>query len=88
MSTSAAVPNVFEAGLPAFTYGLDATPHDILDDLRRAQSEAPIAIGPLGPEILSYELAPRCCATTDSVCLRALRSRRRASPQVRCTTSS
>ncbi|WP_059016997.1 cytochrome P450 [Mycobacterium sp. M26] len=57
MSTSAAVPNVFEAGLPAFTYGLDATPHDVLDDLRRAQSQSPIAIGPLGPEILSYELA-------------------------------
>lgn len=57
MSTSSATPNVFEAGLPAFTYGLDATPHDVLDDLRRTQSQSPIAIGPLGPEILSYELA-------------------------------
>lgn len=50
------VPNVFEAGLPTLTYGLTATPHDILDDVRQAQSRAPIAIGPLGPEILSYEL--------------------------------
>src|SRR5438128_912991 len=44
-------------GLTAFTYSLTATPHDILDDVRRAQSCAPIAVGPLGPEILSYELA-------------------------------
>ncbi len=29
----------------------------MIDDLRLAQSQAPIAIGPLGPEILSYELA-------------------------------
>ncbi len=50
-------PNVFDAGLPTFTYSFNATPHDILDDLRTAQSRAPIAIGPLGPEILSYELA-------------------------------
>ncbi|MFI5507840.1 cytochrome P450 [Mycobacterium sp. NPDC051804] len=50
-------PNVFDAGLPTFTYGLDATPHDVLEDVRAAQSRAPIAIGPLGPEILSYELA-------------------------------
>ncbi|MGE2737723.1 cytochrome P450 [Mycolicibacterium vaccae] len=50
-------PNVFEAGLPKFSYGLDATPHDIFEEVRAAQSQAPIAIGPLGPEILSYELA-------------------------------
>lgn len=50
-------PNVFEAGLPTFDYSLTATPHDIFDDVRMAQSCAPIAIGPLGPEILSYDLA-------------------------------
>lgn len=57
MNAHSAAPNVFEAGLPAFTYGLSAGPHDIVEDLRLAQSRAPIAIGPLGPEILSYELA-------------------------------
>lgn len=57
MTISSAAPNVFEAGLPAFSYGLDATPHDVIDDLRLAQSQSPIAIGPMGPEILSYELA-------------------------------
>jgi len=51
------VPSVFEAGLPTFEYGLTATPHDILEDVRQAQSRAPIAIGPLGPEILSYDMA-------------------------------
>ncbi|OBA57578.1 cytochrome [Mycobacterium sp. 1100029.7] len=57
MNAHTAVPNVFEAGLPTFDYSLTATPHDVLEDVRLAQSRAPIAIGPLGPEILSYELA-------------------------------
>ncbi|ORB83767.1 cytochrome [Mycobacterium kansasii] len=54
---NSAAPSVFEAGLPTFAYDLTATPHDVLEDLRLAQSRAPLAIGPLGPEILSYELA-------------------------------
>ncbi|BBZ77553.1 cytochrome P450 hydroxylase [Mycolicibacterium anyangense] len=57
MTITSAARNIFDAGLPTFSYGLDATPHDVIDDLRLAQSQAPIAIGPLGPEILSYELA-------------------------------
>lgn len=57
MPATTTAPSVFDAGLPTFDYGLTATPHDILEDVRGAQSRAPIAIGPLGPEILSYELA-------------------------------
>jgi cytochrome P450 len=57
MNVNSVAPNVFEAGLPAFSYDVAATPNDILDDVRTAQASAPIAIGPLGPEILSYELA-------------------------------
>ncbi|MEZ0352075.1 cytochrome P450 [Mycobacterium sp. pR1184] len=57
MNVNSPAANVFEAGLPTLTYGLDATPHDILDDVRVAQSRASIAIGPLGPEILTYEMA-------------------------------
>jgi hypothetical protein len=53
MTMHTPAPSVFEAGLPSFTYSLTATPHDIIDDVRTAQSCAPIAIGPLGPEILS-----------------------------------
>ncbi|GAY18452.1 cytochrome P450 [Mycobacterium sp. shizuoka-1] len=55
--TASAAPNVFDSGLPTINYGLDATPSDIFADLRSAQSRSAIAIGPLGPEILSYELA-------------------------------
>jgi cytochrome P450 len=57
MTTNSAAPNVFDAGLPTFSYGLTATPQDVFDDVLQAQSRSPIAIGPLGPEILSYELA-------------------------------
>jgi cytochrome P450 len=57
MNVNSAAPSVFEAGLPTFSYDLTATPHDILEDVRAAQSCAPIAIGPLGPEILTYDLA-------------------------------
>ncbi len=57
MNANSTVPSVFDAGLPTFSYDLNATPNDIFADLRSAQSQAPIAIGPLGPEILSYDLA-------------------------------
>lgn len=57
MTVTSTAPSVFDADLPTFSYDLDATPHDILEDVRDAQARAPIAIGPFGPEILSYELA-------------------------------
>jgi cytochrome P450 len=57
MTENSTAPNVFDAGLPTFNYSLTAAPQDILEDVREAQSRAPIAIGPIGPEILSYELA-------------------------------
>ncbi len=57
MSVGTALPNVFEAGLPALDYALDASPLDLQARLRDAQQDAPIAIGPVGPEVLSYELA-------------------------------
>lgn len=57
MPVDAALPNVFEAGLPTVDYDLTATPAEALGIFRAAQSQAPIAIGPVGPEILSYNLA-------------------------------
>jgi cytochrome P450 len=57
MALTGTAPNVFDAGLPTLSYGLTATPQDILEDIRAAQARSPIAIGPLGPEILSYELS-------------------------------
>lgn len=57
MNANSTAPSVFDAGLPTLSYGFTATPSDILEDVRLAQSRAPIAIGPLGPEILSYEMS-------------------------------
>ncbi|MCV7423780.1 cytochrome P450 [Mycobacterium yunnanensis] len=57
MTTAGTAPNVLEADLPTLSYDLTAAPHDILEDVRSAQSCAPIALGPLGPEILSYDLS-------------------------------
>src|ERR1700755_233088 len=57
MNANSTAPSVFDGGLPTFGYDLSATPHDVVEDVRNAQSSSPIAIGPLGPEILSYEMA-------------------------------
>jgi cytochrome P450 len=49
-------PSVFDAGLPTFAYDHLTDPdeaHRVIADARR---QAPIAIGPHGPEVLSYEL--------------------------------
>ncbi|MEB3980350.1 cytochrome P450 [Mycobacterium sp. 663a-19] len=49
-------PSVYDAGLPTFAYDHLTDPdeaHAIIDD---ARTRAPIAIGPHGPEMLSYEL--------------------------------
>ncbi|MFI5509051.1 cytochrome P450 [Mycobacterium sp. NPDC051804] len=49
--------NVFDAGLPSLTYDVDDTPAVVYPRIRQAQEQAPIAIGPFGPEIISHELA-------------------------------
>ena len=56
MTVDVLCPNVFEAGLPTLTYEADETPADVYPRIRAAQAQAPIAIGPFGPEILSHEL--------------------------------
>ncbi|MGO4446647.1 cytochrome P450 [Mycobacterium sp. 2YAF39] len=55
--TVVAKPSVFEAGLPTLTYDVTDTPQEIYPQFRNAQIEAPIALGPIGPEVLSYEMA-------------------------------
>ncbi|MEZ0340446.1 cytochrome P450 [Mycobacterium sp. pV006] len=57
MTVQTGVRNVFDAGLPTLDYDLTATPADVRADLYAAQQQAPVAIGPAGPEVLSYELA-------------------------------
>ncbi len=56
MTVDVLCPNVFEAGLPTLAYEADETPADVYPRIREAQAQAPIAIGPFGPEILSHEL--------------------------------
>lgn len=51
------MPSVFDAGLPTLDYGLTDTPQQIYPQFREAQQVAPIALGPIGPEVLSYEMA-------------------------------
>ncbi len=57
MTVDLKCPNVFEAGLPTLAYDVEETPADVFPRIRAAQAQAPIAIGPFGPEILSHDLA-------------------------------
>ncbi|OBA75190.1 cytochrome [Mycobacterium sp. 1554424.7] len=56
MTVGAAPPSVFDADLPTLEYGAEETPADVYPRLRAAQRQAPVAIGPHGPEVLSYHL--------------------------------
>ncbi|OBA57259.1 cytochrome [Mycobacterium sp. 1100029.7] len=50
-------PSVFDAGLPTIEYDVaTATPAQVYPQLQAAQLLSPIALGPYGPEVLSYEL--------------------------------
>ena len=49
-------PSVFEAELPTIDYEHAQSPDEAHDSIRRAREQAPIAIGPHGPEVLTYEL--------------------------------
>lgn len=57
MTVDTTLPSVFDAGLPTLSYDLTATPAEVCSQFQDAQRRAPIAIGPLGPEVLSYEFA-------------------------------
>ena len=57
MTANTTMPSVFDAGLPTLSYDITDTPQQIYPQFRAAQDVAPIALGPLGPEVLSYELA-------------------------------
>ena len=49
-------PNVFEAGLPTINYEHAEHPDEAHAIVSQARAKAPIAIGPYGPELLTYEL--------------------------------
>jgi cytochrome P450 len=56
VTTSTATPSVFDAGLPTLDYDLTTTPAQVYPQLLAALQQAAIALGPFGPEVLSYEL--------------------------------
>jgi cytochrome P450 len=49
-------PSVFDAGLPTFAYDHLTSPDEAHRIIADARNQAPIAIGPHGPEVLSYQL--------------------------------
>jgi cytochrome P450 len=49
-------PSVFDAGLPTIAYDHLNDPDEAHRILARARQEAPVAMGPHGPEVLTYEL--------------------------------
>ena len=56
MMVNTLFPNVFDAGLPTISYDFTDTPDDVYPRIHAVQQRAPIALGPYGPEVLSYEL--------------------------------
>jgi cytochrome P450 len=56
MTIGTVPPSVFDSDLPTLSYSVDETPAAVYPRFREAQRQAPIAIGPLGPEVLSYNL--------------------------------
>src|ERR1700754_128042 len=53
---SHSLPSVFDADLPELRYGHLTDPEAAHRVIAAARSQAPIAIGPYGPEVLGYEL--------------------------------
>ena len=48
-------PRVFDAGLPTFRYDHLTDPDEAFRVIAEARKQAPITIGPYGPEVLTYE---------------------------------
>jgi cytochrome P450 len=49
-------PSIFDIAWPTFAYQEAGDPAEAHDMIRRAHMRAPIALGPYGPEVLSYDL--------------------------------
>ena len=56
MTVGTAARNVFDADLPTLDYNTDKSPAEVYPLFQAAQRQAPVAIGPIGPEVLSYHL--------------------------------
>jgi cytochrome P450 len=56
MTVGTAPASIFDADLPTLAYDPDETPAQVYPRLQAAQRQAPVALGPYGPEVLSYHL--------------------------------
>ena len=56
MTVGTAPASVFDADLPTLAYGDEETPAEVYPRLQAAQRQASVALGPHGPEVLSYHL--------------------------------
>ena len=56
MTVGTAAASVFDADLPTLVYEGTETPAEVYPRLQAAQRQAPVALGPYGPEVLSYHL--------------------------------
>lgn len=57
MSVDTTAPSVFDADLPTLQYDITDTVHEVAPLIHEVRKRSPIAIGPLGPEVLGYALA-------------------------------
>ena len=57
MAIDTASTSVFDADLPTLAYDVTETPFEVYGRLREAQQQSPVVMGPVGPEVLSYEFA-------------------------------
>jgi cytochrome P450 len=56
MSVGTVPANIFDADLPTLGYDAEETPAEVYPRLQAVQRQAPVALGPHGPEVLSYHL--------------------------------
>jgi cytochrome P450 len=56
MTIGTAARTLSDADLPTLNYSADETPAQVYPRFREAQKQAAVAIGPFGPEVLSYHL--------------------------------
>src|SRR3984885_674572 len=56
MSVGAVPTSIFDADLPTLVYDAEETPAEVYPRLQAVQRQAPVALGPHGPEVLSYHL--------------------------------
>lgn len=57
MTVNSAARNIFDADLPILSYDITETPSEVYPRIQAAQRVALLALGPLGPEVLGYDLA-------------------------------